>query len=30
MSIYVADLAAAAIDEVESRTFVRQRFTIGY
>lgn len=29
-SIYVADLAAAAIDEVESRTFVRQRFTIGY
>ena len=30
MSIYVADLAAAAVDEVESRTFVRQRFTIGY
>ena len=29
-SIYVADLAAAAIDEVENRTFVRQRFTIGY
>ena len=30
MSIYVADLAAAAVDEVENRTFVRQRFTIGY
>ena len=29
-SIYVADLAAAAVDEVENRTFVRQRFTIGY
>ncbi|MCZ0951537.1 MAG: NAD(P)H-binding protein [Rhodospirillaceae bacterium] len=28
--IYVADLAAAAVDEVENRTFVRQRFTIGY
>ena len=30
MSIYVADLAAAAVDEVENRTFSRQRFTIGY
>ena len=30
MSIYVADLAAAAIDELENRAFVRQRFTIGY
>ena len=29
-SIYVADLAAAAVDEVENRTYVRQRFTIGY
>ena len=28
--IFVADLATAAIDEVENRTFVRQRFTIGY
>lgn len=30
MSIYVADLAAAAIDELENRAFVRQRFTVGY
>ncbi len=29
-SIYVADLATAAIDEVENRAHVRQRFTIGY
>ena len=29
-SIYVADLAAAAIDEVENRAFVRSRFTVGY
>ena len=29
-AILVADLAAAAVDEVENRTFVRQRFTIGY
>lgn len=29
-AIYVADLAAAAVDEVENRTYVRQRFTIGY
>lgn len=29
-AIYVTDLAAAAVDEVENRTFVRQRFTIGY
>ena len=28
--IYVADLAAAAVDEIENRAFVRQRFTIGY
>lgn len=29
-AIFVADLAAAAIDEVENRAFVRQRFTVGY
>ena len=29
-AIYVADLAAAAIDEIENRAFVRQRFTVGY
>ena len=29
-SIYVADLAAAAVDELENRAFVRQRFTVGY
>ncbi len=29
-SIYVADLAAAMVDEAENRAFVRQRFTVGY
>lgn len=29
-SIYIADLAAAVIDELENRQFVRQRFTVGY
>ena len=29
-SIYVSDLAAAAIDELENRAFVRRRFTVGY
>lgn len=27
-SIYVADLAVAAVDEIENRQFVRQRFTV--
>ena len=30
MSIFVADLAGAAVDEVENRAFARQRFTVGY
>ena len=29
-SIYVADLAAAAVDELENRRFSQQRFTVGY
>ena len=28
--IFVADLAAAAVDEIEQRRFIRQRFTVGY
>ena len=29
-AIYVTDLAAAAVDEIENRAFLRQRFTVGY
>mgnify|MGYP001229945904 CR=1 FL=1 len=29
-AIFVADLAAATIDELENKNFVRQRFTVGY
>ena len=30
IGIYVTDLAAAAVDEIENRAFLRQRFTVGY
>ena len=29
-TIYVRDLARAAVDEIEDRKFVRQVFTVGY
>ena len=29
-TIYVRDLARAAVDEIENRKFVRQVFTVGY